>query len=660
LKSNLLDNTETIINNEKIYYWVSLWEEMIENYNEKSYGLILNNPQLLLINILNEIEANQFKNKANKKYFIEQLGFFLKNDPAIINKYNSEFTHILNKLQSGEYFYLKLLCCSVQIIFHNGDYFDELYSELKSILMNDNWNENDEILIKRINQYLITELMLKGYELNDITALPRNLFDNYTTISDIVITDFPCNTKSENFIKKEKFDKENYNTAIIAEMDALSVEDRLSYFVKYFAEIKSRYYIIHQIIGIKAIDINHTIGPVKLYSPQNLQVINRSKEISGYKRITSIDIFKNDNSELFFSKDKNNLVNALIEVESININSAKSLAKITMDKLLDFINFFFSPKSILSYASNSIILNDKMKEISWNFDPYYKLDLSKWHDFLELEDISENFIACSTSIGKLLSKSKNDLLDIEIKILQAMHWYRKGCESNENEDELLNFWILIENFIKHNSKLDECCRRSNKDVSKFEIIKEILPSLEALSFSYSFGWEFQEYLVSRYANRYFDSIPLDLVDKCYLSPSAGTSINLINFLNNISDLNNYVKPKIIKDKILFAEKFFFQSEYANEYLVNQINEMKTDLILIYRLRNKIVHNAEYNDTMLAIYVQKVKKYARDLLKTLLSDYCINNKLSIDDILMQKFVESNNLLINLRVNKKKMIDIISYK
>jgi len=53
----------------KIIYWIDLWEDLIKNFNKSSYGLNLYNPHLLITDIIDELETEQFKNKRNKKYF---------------------------------------------------------------------------------------------------------------------------------------------------------------------------------------------------------------------------------------------------------------------------------------------------------------------------------------------------------------------------------------------------------------------------------------------------------------------------------------------------------------------------------------------------------------------------------------------------------------
>ncbi len=658
MQDNLLSNPSFISKNSKIHYWVTLWEEMLDNYNDESFGINLKNPHFLILNILDEIESNQFKNKENKKYFIEQLGFFLANDPAVKINYNSEFKQIISKLQTNEYFYLKHLCHSIKKIFHNGEYFDLLYTKLLSIIKKDEWETGDSTLIKYINQSLITELLIKGYELNDIVSLPRNLFDNYEEVKNGIITDFPVNVKIKNFLKEDIFDLDSYKTEIIQEMKSLSIDKRLSYFVSYFTETSTIYNIIHQIKGIKAENFNQELGPVRLYSPQSYQIIKKPKELSDYKKVTSSNLFNNNNSELFYSKIEHKVLNAVVTVTAININSAIKLSKTILNRVLDLINLLYKPESKLSILPHSIILNSEMEEISSHLVPYkQKIDLSDWHKFLELKN-SSNLLTAYNSINKFIEKPKDQLIEIEKKVLQALYWYRKACDANEKEDQLLNYWIIIENFISNNSELRECCKVSKRDISKFDIIKEIIPNLELLNYNYSVGWEIYNYLFSKFITNCFSTVPVDLVKKCQFGADSGSKIYLLEFLNNFSTLKNFINQKLIIEKIEFAENFFFSNKFAYDHLIKRKSLIKTDLLLIYRLRNRIVHNAVYDETMLTIYVQKVKNYAEIAILSILKEHCLSGEKSIDEILIKKNIELTKTLVDLELNTKSIFDLLS--
>ncbi|MCD4840653.1 MAG: hypothetical protein K8R08_01375, partial [Methanosarcinales archaeon] len=86
----LWDSYEEVEINDKTKYWVDLWEDLIENFDNDSYGLSLVNPHLLLKDLIDEIRFNRLKNPKIKTYFIEKLGLMLvSSQPYNVVKYIS-------------------------------------------------------------------------------------------------------------------------------------------------------------------------------------------------------------------------------------------------------------------------------------------------------------------------------------------------------------------------------------------------------------------------------------------------------------------------------------------------------------------------------------------------------------------------------------------
>ena len=50
-----------------------------------------------------------------------------------------------------------------------------------------------------------------------------------------------------------------------------------------------------------------------------------------------------------------------------------------------------------------------------------------------------------------------------------------------------------------------------------------------------------------------------------------------------------------------------------------MKEVKDDILMIYRFRNLIVHNAHYDSTLLPYFVWKIKIYAGNLIRELIKE-----------------------------------------
>ena len=120
---------------DNIRYWVDLWEDLIGHFTERLYGLSLENPRLLIRDIIDEIEFNDFKNSENRKYFQARSDEILKSDPAIQNILKTEWALLRREFGAQRWTYLKQACRGLLIKFEDGTYFKETSRILKNILL---------------------------------------------------------------------------------------------------------------------------------------------------------------------------------------------------------------------------------------------------------------------------------------------------------------------------------------------------------------------------------------------------------------------------------------------------------------------------------------------------------------------------------------------
>ena len=347
-------------------------------------------------------------------------------------------------------------------------------------------------------------------------------------------------------------------------------------------------------------------------------------------------------------------MNIVVKIDAINIDSASLHATRLMERALDLLRCFYDSKYPFELSSHQIVLDSKKQEISFTLGlKHFNLKNQTW--FLELYDNPKSYMQkIIQSVGLFIQKPLIELKEIEKKIINSLHWFRKASETDSIEDKLLNYWIIIENIISVSLKLHESLNKDSKKY-KLSLIQEIIPCLNILDYTKSFSNELYDFLI--FMNMYNPSIPKELVKKCYLTPKAGTLINLTKFLRYFPELKKYTNLKILKDKIEFAENLYYNPLKAS-YIISQKNKsIKEDLMMIYRFRNKISHNAHYQDTLLQFYVSKAEMYSKQLLQTVIDGYCHKNLESLDEILMTKYVEYDQLIKNIEVDKIKLIDLI---
>jgi len=641
--------------NNKIKYWVDLWEDLIENFDNDSYGLNLVNPNLLLMDIIDEIRFNRLKNSRNSEFFLTQMGKMLKLDPIIKKSFKSDFTLIIRELESKHPpEYLLQLCEDVSELFREGLYFNQSCDFLKDILINPMWNQDDEENISLISQNLMVEFILIGCGLNRIKNLPSNLFDKYTTIGveddELLITKFPLKLSPDDFQDGEDLNKNDYNEAIKNEIKSLSISDRIERLKFYYDEQPSEGYAILKVEGLIG-NVDLKIGNVNFYKPK----------IENYVDKTETNDFNVNKLKYFGNEISSSFINAAVKIKYRDLESAELLAVKSIDKSLDVLRCYVHSEVPFKIDSdNLIIVDENGKEVGGKHssenmpqtkDIYY-FNMEKFE--VSLSDDDHYF----TNIEQMLSDNKTKKSFLADKLINSLHWYRKAFESNNLEDKLLNYWIVIENLVTLDSKIGNLFLPSNKNENKFSLVEELVPPIELIDFIGRISKDLHRYLTD--LNEYFEinsedtrhllELPQENIDACFLQPHIDViKVDMKEFIKNIPPLINLVPNKIIKDKIVFADKFYSDNEFAYQKIIERLYQTKHDLLLIYRYRNLIVHNARFDSTILPYYIEKAERFAGNILRTILYEFVMDNTKTHEKILLSKKVKIQRMMDKLKNN-----------
>jgi hypothetical protein len=647
---------------EKTKYWVDLWDEIIDDFSTKSYDKDLINPHLLLINIVDEIKFNNLKNSRINSYFIEKLNYFLKEDAVVEKSFNTDFTLIRNELVGGSkrFGYFIILCEQTIKSFKNGSYYEDSCNRLKELILDSQWKDKDEDDIYLLSLNLIVELILAGYTIDEIKTIPSEIFSKYSVIEkgeniEIIRTKYPTSVNAKNYYDDGVLNKKTYYEAIKVEIDSLSISDRLDKLKSYFSKEYSEGYGIFHIEGLKGnIDIN--LGDVNFYSPKS----------EGCAQIGTIYKTKYDNFnelKLEFNDDKDpSFVNAAAKIKHRGFDSAQTQALEVIEKALDIIRVYAHSETPLRIKLNHFYLVDcEDLLISSHFSSDGKRHIKDYYSF----DVSKSFF-CTADKDEYLNNLNNIFLNNEItksplsaKLTYSLHWYRKAFETNNREDKLLNYWIVIENLITFDSKNENIVLKDKEERDKFTLIEEIVPFIE-LSFvlknvasdaydyfdCLTFNWDGN----SDTRNGNDLEITPECLNKCQLgSQMVGKEINLVDFVQNINLLKPCFKRKLIENKIVFVDRFYNDTKFTKSEVERSLKQTKQDLLLIYRYRNLIVHNAHFDNNILPYYVMKAENIAGNLLRELLYQHIQDNTKSQQDILIQIRVKMERMIKRLDSN-----------
>lgn len=96
-------------------------------------------------------------------------------------------------------------------------------------------------------------------------------------------------------------------------------------------------------------------------------------------------------------------------------------------------------------------------------------------------------------------------------------------------------------------------------------------------------------------------------------------------------------------------KFYTENKFALDTINSQIELIEDDILMIYRFRNLIVHNAHFDNALLPYYVLKIRNYSGYLIRNLLPKLNENNS-TLSKEMINFYIEKEIFLKKLEENK----------
>jgi len=433
--------------NEIFIYFINLWETMIDNLKKGTFRIDIVNPHILINEIVNELKFNNFANKERKEYYKNKLGKIVNSDPVIKEFYKPEFVILINSFDKYCNKYLLNCVLSIQSNLSLNKYFKHLLQGLKHTISKNCFGSQEKEELKILCKNIIIEFLLKGFDI-DILKSETILQDNYV----------------ESINHLEKF---------------------------YSPKVGGHNYIIFQVKGLKGKNIDLNIGNINFYSPQTKQYIQYIKE-------------KNSNqADEFFGTNKDkDYINAAYIIDSFESESPIKKAIDEVDKVLDLIRCYYSSKiNFEILKDNYIIVNSKGESIGFGYKASERLEWYNYHYSIDMKELNLHERLESDlfqKAAKFLFKDQKKLSDIESRIVQSIHWYRKAEESKLFEDKLLFFWIIIDRLMKSDKNV---LLHKNKDENSYFLAKEFIPCLLLNKIILGIGWNLFEKIRDIIANQ---------------------------------------------------------------------------------------------------------------------------------------------------------------
>lgn len=601
---------------EKLNYFIEYYLYLIKQYNDGLVNFTIFNLHSICQFIKEELTYNA--SLRNIKLLSKKLRNNVVMDYFSKNEYKLKIEAILQSITTNKEYTLIIVNSLLKEI-EDGKYAKKLCDRIVKLLFSKKELNNVKEEVKYLTNSLIIEYLILGYNSSEIESFIINIFSNYSEVNGEYFTNYPIpNNISGNKIKKYIL--------------SLTNKERINALKKYIKIKVSTYYYLFTVDGIVGDLLDIKLNNVNIYNYRNKAKFNIEREGN------TSPIYEN-------GKYKEKLIHCTVKVESIGKNNAIEKVKEEVENALDILHKYHDVRCKIDVNYSYYILFDKSKNIigegmTRKYDENFKKIVNAINynhkndnDYTKLQKNYNNY---SKYIINNHSKTSNILK-------QSLRYYRKAKESFKIEDSILNYWICIENIFKFEIEVSKSVLDKDEKDNKFNNIISFFPMVVLYNEIIEKYWNIYHYFSNKGANY-----------KHYIIKKFNKNeLNKLQFKIGNVDLRKFLKNmNILKDKIITT----LDREIYNDAVkkLNDINETKLfvseiidktkeHLILLYRYRNMIVHNA-YCNFYFSEYLQNRFDYITiELLNMITENYCDNKaQKNIEEIIIEKYICNQEL------------------
>ena len=607
--------------NEKQKYFIECFDFKANQYLNYSSDFCILDSNMIIDLIIEELNENN--NDRNLKFFREKLGDFLKKDIILQEQYGDIIKKIIEHILSDKYFTLEL-CKKIKNEYKNGKYAKLCYKRIIKLINSNNSLDSVKDEIKYLTNVLIIELAIYGYSPKKISELILDIFDDYHIYENgIFSSKFPLPSNIENESKEYKVDY----------MNNLSISDRFNALNRCFEKKKEKIYYVVVLKGISGGIVNIKINNVHIYN---------------YNMFPQFDFEKDENiKELILGdharkKFEENKIHCSICIERIDANNSIEYVKKELNDIIDVMHIYHNVECIIEADFTDYLVFNKKKELfsqggtmqeSQEFNQDVK-SLRYDDDYMDLKKIEKIYKKYDKSIinnnGKVARIIKN-----------SSRYYRKGRESKAIEDKILNYWICIENLFKVEQDFPKYILDKDENDKKYNIISSLMPYFFVRRNIPQLYWKNWEYFYNK-ANSYRDGeyeleLSKEMLKKCQFNQVK--TVSLLKFVDNINDLKEKLINQVEIDNLEYLNQLLTDNEELKKFFKYQRFKLQEIILLIYRLRNMIVHNAKYNITFLNYYANQIENIAAQALRIIIFLYIENQKDSMYELITDMYIHN---------------------
>jgi len=621
-------------------YWQHYWSHCLEKLADKdNVSFKMLGPRMLMQDIIDEIEGHGLSNPDNIDYFKRQIGELDKKDEVFRYLCHPMVACLLQRLgDKTNRDSSILLCKKILNRLAVKRYFTLLVDWLAEAI--DNTAESNYESRKKINEIthlVISEFIAEGFVPDEIKRYATDIPGVAIAEGGVVLvapTEFDS-LKAADFESEEEYYKAVYER--IKNRNAHQSLEVLKYY--YYITPREAFFIV-RLNGLKG-QIDDHIGDINIYSPKVKRYIKDGHSLSKVEEVT---------------EDRDS-VNAAIPIDFTSIEQAKVYARAKLEEVLDIMTLTYRTQAPITIATNRYSVVADGEEISMSVsvkgnDPqlFDRDEMMRYFDALDLTELKGDGFKFLTDKHEVVEMGQGVL---RRRLKNAARWYSKAIAADKEVDVLLYSWFAIEGLLKVGNQTQTEMAVKNKDVNSLNVIQEFVSSIICKSYFHSYlrgtyrNFLYHTNLNGMY-NNYYD-LKDDVIDKAGLNLKAGDHYKDGAFLSAVTDLTACINDDIVRDELAEMQAFY----QSDEGIKAKASHIKDDLLMIYRLRNMIVHNAALSSVNISFYAREAIYIAQRVIRYVI-DHIGGNK-TIEEIVlgakldyqvfMQSFDEELNKLKN---------------
>lgn len=591
-------------------YYQLYWEEYISDLLDPNNSeVIMQSPRMLIHEIISEITYHQFKNTENVAYYKTKLGEWLKKDRVFNELFKQDIVLSFTFFDAKHSLMLKELFMGVLRRFITKGYFERVYSDFVNfmgalpMLTFDNK--------QKINLYvnlIIAEFKSEGFALEDIKGLPSQIDDVTIEAGGNVIS------APESFYELQESDyetKDKYYAAIEERIKKRTIEECLQGIIDKFYCTPREGYMLIRLTGLKG-DIDTTIDDVHIYSPKKHKYI-RGASISDIEIITDKDY-----------------LNAAVPIESVGLFSSINYAEHKLSSVLEILSLIYNTKVKIDYGRGNFVIAINGVEVGFhnnvtsdderyqNEASFYKYTMS--FDAKEIENDKDEIIKQFEAVHYPYS-------DTTTKLSNAVHWCYKAKNASTDEEKLINSWFALEGMMKIPEEVMHSLPLK-KDDGVMKVVQYIAKATLSIRKFNTFWREvYAKTLYSIQDMSLSFNLSEDLKKRAGLNLNPGDKYDTKSFFECISELEDAISHQLFKNELHEVADYYSSGKGFENYA----HLIENEILIIYRLRNLIAHNAVIPSESLRLYARKAYAICRYI-----TQYFINQKTN-DKITIEKMI-----------------------